>query len=63
MAGDQGQESTSGSASISSGFLRTKISLKGSQSQLSLVSPFYGMKPALPRIYIYPFLILLTSYI
>ncbi|KAL7072704.1 hypothetical protein ACQ4LE_007682 [Meloidogyne hapla] len=34
--------------SISSGFLRTKISLKGNQSQLSLVSPFYGMKPELP---------------
>jgi len=33
----------------SSGFLRTKISLKGNQSQLSLVSPFYGMKPELPR--------------
>uniref|UniRef100_A0A915MG78 Mediator of RNA polymerase II transcription subunit 19 n=1 Tax=Meloidogyne javanica TaxID=6303 RepID=A0A915MG78_MELJA len=32
----------------SSGFLRTKISLKGNQSQLSLVSPFYGMKPELP---------------
>lgn len=38
-----------GSSSISSGFLRTKISLKGNQSQLSLVSPFYGMKPELPR--------------
>ncbi|CAK5075079.1 unnamed protein product [Meloidogyne enterolobii] len=34
--------------SASSGFLRTKISLKGNQSQLSLVSPFYGMKPELP---------------
>jgi len=43
-ASEQGQ----GSTAVSSGFLRTKISLKGSQSQLSLVSPFYGMKPELP---------------
>ena len=41
-------DNASGS-NISSGFLRTKISLKGNQSQLSLVSPFYGMKPELPQ--------------
>ncbi|KAI1720247.1 mediator of RNA pol II transcription subunit 19 domain-containing protein [Ditylenchus destructor] len=33
---------------ISSGSLRTKISLKGGYSQLSLVVPFYGMKSELP---------------
>ena len=43
------EQTTSGGTGISSGFLRTKISLKGNQSQLSLVSPFYGMKPELPR--------------
>uniref|UniRef100_A0A914CB02 Mediator of RNA polymerase II transcription subunit 19 n=1 Tax=Acrobeloides nanus TaxID=290746 RepID=A0A914CB02_9BILA len=33
---------------MSSGSLRTKISLKGGYSQLSLVCPFYGMKQELP---------------
>ncbi|KAL3097383.1 hypothetical protein niasHS_003831 [Heterodera schachtii] len=45
---DQQQAAAAAASGISSGFLRTKISLKGSQSQLSLVSPFYGMKPELP---------------
>uniref|UniRef100_A0A915EC03 Mediator of RNA polymerase II transcription subunit 19 n=1 Tax=Ditylenchus dipsaci TaxID=166011 RepID=A0A915EC03_9BILA len=38
----------SGISSFSSGSLRTKISLKGGYSQLSLVCPFYGMKQELP---------------
>uniref|UniRef100_A0A183BMQ6 Mediator of RNA polymerase II transcription subunit 19 n=1 Tax=Globodera pallida TaxID=36090 RepID=A0A183BMQ6_GLOPA len=45
---EQQQQAIAAASGISSGFLRTKISLKGSQSQLSLVSPFYGMKPELP---------------
>lgn len=49
MAQQNNSNSNNNSAGISSGFLRTKISLKGNQSQLSLVSPFYGMKPELPR--------------
>ncbi|MCP9258559.1 Mediator of RNA polymerase II transcription subunit 19 [Dirofilaria immitis] len=38
-----------GSGVASSGSLRTKISLKGRYSQLSLVCPFHLMKPELPQ--------------
>ncbi|VDN27913.1 unnamed protein product [Gongylonema pulchrum] len=40
---------TAGSGVASSGSLRTKISLKGGYSQLSLVCPFHLMKPELPH--------------
>ncbi|MFH4974269.1 hypothetical protein AB6A40_000978 [Gnathostoma spinigerum] len=39
----------SSGAVASSGSLRTKISLKGGYSQLSLVCPFHLMKPELPQ--------------
>lgn len=38
---------------MSSGSLRTKISLKGGYSQLSVLCPFYGMKQELPSSFLY----------